>query len=297
MRVPGAPIVTVDGETMALPTAHLLSEHIGQYMPLPDVRELRSRHLEDLADAGQGQGAARAADALVTVLGRHREQRLQGRRAGALRLPDPGHRRGADPHGCLRACSAPSPTRCPTSPWPRARAGQGRSHGRPVHRVDRPGRRAVAGSAGMFGAAGKVKVPGKFAVGRADPDFARALIDNLSEFHNDAVARRVATGGVLDGDASPPNPCPAWTASRTGSSTAAGKQLRLLAVHGRGQQGRVRRAARKSSARKSRPELTRCNTADGYIDSHGGAAEGRDRRRTRGCMEAIAERHHRRRAR
>lgn len=262
MRVPGGAVMRVGDEEIALPSPHLISEHVGQYMPMPDARELRRATSKVFQTLNKTRGARRTADALIVT-----GDLLTGVfKVGALaRLAYPLRVIGEE-QARMAASGLHSAYAHPLS---YLSVLTGRSAADDV--LDDPFTASTAlgdamsvGSAGMFGQAGKVKVPGKFAVDRTDPQFAVALTDNLSEFHNDAIAKRVAMGGLGEGDRTP-NPMPGLDGIKDWFFNGAGRAQRQLLMTGADSRGAAV-PRREVFSKKFDPEDA-LNSSDGYIDS------------------------------
>jgi hypothetical protein len=262
MKVPGAPVLRVGDEEVALPSPHLLSEHVGQYMPLPDPRELRRATSKMFGTLRKIPGASRSSDALIHL----GEDITKVFKTGALaRFAYPIRVIGEE-QGRMAASGLYSSYAHPLS---YISIMTGRSMDRDILGDAFTESNALAdalsaGSAGMFGESGKVRVPGKFAVDRTDPNFARALVDNLSEYNNDDLARRVANGGLLDGDVTP-NPLPGVDGLKDWFWDGEGRALRELLSTGSSSRGAT--ATREQVFATKFDPNDPVNSADGYVDS------------------------------
>jgi hypothetical protein len=203
LAVPGAPVIKVGDEVIPQASPHLLSEHVGQYMPLPDPRDLRRATSKVFAVLDKIPGATRTADALITV----GDTATKIFKTGALARVAYPLRVIAEEQARIAGSGQHSAYAHPLS---YIAIVTGRSMTKDIKgdlftESTAIGDALSSGSAGMFGQSGKVQVRGKRSVRRDDPEFARSLTDNLSEFFHDELARRVAMGRLFPDDRAPAN--------------------------------------------------------------------------------------------
>jgi hypothetical protein len=261
LRIPGAPVLRVGDEEIPQASPHLLSEHVGQYVPLPDARELRRATSKVYRTLAKVPGAERptdamaaGADALTTVF----------KQGALLRLAYPV-RVIAEEQARMAASGLHSMYVHPLSYWSlmTGRKMSADIFEEPFEAALQHSAAMSAGSAGWLDGAGKVRVPGKRATGRENPNFATYLADNLSEFFSDDLMRRVANGGLLADDIAPGHR-PGLDGIKDWFWEGGGKGLRETLRTASSSRG----AASKEHIFTTRFDPDDAlNSADGYVDS------------------------------